>query len=56
MAAILPEVEEVSMNLSIITKYFLKVYPFARAQQIQGVVVKSRHGNTHFTKIIYIYN
>ena len=29
---------------------FLKVYPFARAQKFQGVTIKSRHGNSHFTK------
>ena len=51
MAAISPEVEEVSIKLRKFAKYFLKVYPFARAQKIQGVALKSRHGNTHFNKI-----
>ena len=56
MVAILPEVEEVSIKLRKFAKYFLQVYPLAGTQKIQGVAVKSRHGNTHFTKISDIYN
>ena len=53
---VLPEMEEVSINLRKFAKYVLKGYPFTRAQNVQTVAVKSRHGNTHFTKINYIYN
>ena len=56
MAAILLEVEEVSIKLRKFVKYVLKVYPFARAQKNQGVAVKSRCGNTNFTKISYVFN
>ena len=55
MAGILQEVKEVSIDIRKFAKCFLKVYPFARAQKIQSVAVKIRHGNTHFTKISYIY-
>ena len=41
MAAILPEVEEVSLKFKKKAKCFLKVYPFARAQKNQRVAVKS---------------
>ena len=50
MDAIKPEVQEMRSNIRQIAKYFLKVDPFARVQKIYGVDVKSRCGNTHFTK------
>ena len=59
MAAIWPEVEEMTIKLRKFAKYFLKVYPFARAPKIQGLAVTldpSRYGNTYFTKITYIYD
>ena len=40
MAAISPEVDEMSTKLRKFAKYFLKVYPFASAQKNQGVAVK----------------
>ena len=49
--AILPEVEQDSMTFIKINKYLLKVCHFARAQELRGVALKFRHGNTIFTKM-----